>query len=104
MSDKGKEDLRMLDDLLNDNIHELSEAEVEAFADMRFEHTAYEAIRPGQAELTEKQRSWVKSVHDRVTGGTAENLVSRGLVPRGREVEPAPVLKNLPKSPPGRIK
>jgi len=32
------------------------------------------------------------------------NLVSRGLVPRGREVETPEVLRNLPKLPPGRTK
>ena len=52
-------------------------------------------------QLTEKQREWVTSVHKRIVPAYA-NLFSRGLVPRGREVETPAVLLNLPKRPPTR--
>jgi hypothetical protein len=51
--------------------------------------------------LTTKQREWVTTVHERIVPAYA-NLVSRGLVPRGREVETPAVLRNLPKRPPQR--
>jgi hypothetical protein len=51
--------------------------------------------------LSHRQRLWANDVIDREEERAA-NLVSRGLVPRGKEVEPAPVLRNLPKKPPGR--
>lgn len=52
--------------------------------------------------LSMRQRLWANDVIDRVEPRSA-NLVSRGLVPRGREVEPAPVLRQpLPMKPPGR--
>ena len=37
-----EDDLEMLKTLLDEHVEELSEAEVEAFADMRFNMTAYE--------------------------------------------------------------
>ena len=55
--------------------------------------------------LTERQRAWVKGVHEKICGGTPEylNLVSSGRVPRGREVPEPEVLKRRPLKPPGRV-
>lgn len=88
------EDLKLLDDLLDKHADELSEREAEAFAGMRL------ALQTQYHQLTEPQRAWVVRAHGRVVTEEAQNLVSRGLVPRGREVALAPVLLNLPKSPP----
>lgn len=55
--------------------------------------------------LTEKQRAWVRGVHERLFDvPTYENLFSAGKVPRGGYgATPTPeVLKHLPKRPPGR--
>lgn|GEM_PF-4376831 len=74
-------DLAMLGELLGEHAGELSDTEVEAFAGMRFDLTS--GLRGERFEqLTEKQRSWVKSVHERLVPQYA-NLVSQGLVPRG---------------------
>lgn len=78
----------MLNELIGDPLvrgasraSEMTDAEVEAFASMRFDMTAYHGDFR-QEQLTEKQRSWVKSVYERVVPQYA-NLVSRGLVPKG---------------------
>jgi hypothetical protein len=102
------DDLRMLNDLLGKEIWEmrdahdsLTAAEVEAFASMRVDLTVYPsdiAERHGFEKLTDKQRAWVKAVHERVTGGSYENLASRGLVARGKEVPS--MVGPLPKRPP----
>ena len=102
------DDLRMLNDLLGTEIWQmreahdsLSTAEVEAFASMRVSLTAYPsdiAERHGFEKLTDKQRAWVTAVHERVTGGGYENLASRGLVARGKEVPS--MVGALPKKPP----
>jgi hypothetical protein len=54
--------------------------------------------------LSPKQRAWAKGLLERFAekDPTYENLVSRGMVLRGREVETPAVLKNLPKKPPVR--
>jgi len=54
--------------------------------------------------LTERQREWVRTVADRegIVDPRTTNLVSRGVVPRGREVATPAVLRNLPLNPPGR--
>lgn len=92
----------MLNELLGDGgsggASGLSDVEVEKFASMRFDLTAYHADYR-QEQLTEKQRAWALAVHERVVPQYA-NLVSQGLVPRGREVPTPPVLQNLPKRPP----
>ena len=94
------EDLRKLGELLTDHVGDLTDAEAEAFASMRFDLTA--GLRGEQFhQLTEKQRHWVDVVYERFSP-QYENLVSRGLVPRGREVLTPPVLQNLPKRPPPR--
>jgi len=100
---RREEDLKMLNTLLNDeHAPELTVREVEAFADMRFSLIAYKGISYGSVfqELTEKQRDWVRTVYALRVGEESLNLVSRGLVPRGKEVAPAPVLRNLPMKPP----
>jgi len=101
------DDLKMLDDLLGKEIWEMHEAhdslttaEVEAFASMRFDLRAYQdnTVHRAFEFLTDKQRAWVTAVHERVTGGGYENLASRGLVERGREVPS--MVGALPKRPP----
>lgn len=55
--------------------------------------------------LTPKQRAWAEGIAEgRFVEAEPDyqNLVSRGLVPRGREVEPPAVLRNLPLRPPTR--
>lgn len=98
---KREEDLHMLNTLLKEYADELTEWETEAFASMRFDLTAYEGLSYGSVfqELTVKQRAKVESAYARLVC-EAQNLVSRNLVPRGREVAPAKVLLDLPKSPP----
>jgi hypothetical protein len=54
-----------------------------------------------RASLSERERLWVNDVIDREEPRYA-NLVSRGLVPRGKEVDTPDVLKVLPLKPPGR--
>lgn len=100
-----EDDLGMLATLLDEHVEELSEAEVEAFADMRFNMTAYEKVggQEHRRQLSAKQREWVTSVHERIVPAYV-NLVSLGLVPRGREVPTPAVLQNLPKKPPPRKK
>lgn len=91
-------DLDLLNLLLDKHADSLTDVEVEAFAGMRFNLTA--GLRgPQFLELTGKQREWAQDTHRRIVP-VYENLVSRGLVPRGREVPTPPVLQNLPKCPP----
>lgn len=66
--------------------------------------TMLEDLHSGQRKcLSLRQRKWVNDVLDEFEP-RAENLVSRGLVPRGRPVETPEVLKVLPKRPPTRPK
>jgi hypothetical protein len=51
--------------------------------------------------LSPRRRTWANDALDRFEPRAA-NLVSRGLVPRGREVPTPAVLRNLPLKPPGR--
>ena len=80
------DDLQMLNDLLNDHPDELTDVETEAFAGMRFDLTAYAGLSgargPGFHQLTDKQRAWAVSVHQRLMPDYV-NLVSNGLCPRG---------------------
>lgn len=92
-----EEDLKQLGELLGDHADELSETEAEAFDDMR----ASLLTEDGYHQLTDKQRAWLTVVRARVIP-EYENLVSRGLVPRGKEVPTPAVLQNLPKAPPKR--
>jgi hypothetical protein len=98
-------DLSMLKELLEQHADEMTEKEVEAFADMRFNLGVYGGMTiPSKGkfqQLTDKQRTWVTEVHERIVP-TYANLVSRGLVPRGKEVPEPEVLKNRPLKPPQR--
>jgi hypothetical protein len=60
------------------------------------EYAAFANMRANQETLTLKQRAWAEEVARRVVPFDARD------VPRGREVETPAVLRNLPKSPPGR--
>ena len=55
-------------------------------------------------KLSKKDRSKAMAIADRCGVQVAANLVSRGLVPRGNDVETPWVLRreNLPMKPPGR--
>lgn len=76
-----EEDLRMLNELLDKHLDELTGEEPEAFAGMRFDLTA--GLRGERYhQLTDRQRAWVVSVHERIVPDYA-NLASRGLCPRG---------------------
>ena len=75
-------DLQMLNELLDKHIEELAEREAEAFADMRWDLTAYAGTSNHHEQLTPAQRQWVTVAHERLVPKYA-NLVSRGLVPRG---------------------
>jgi hypothetical protein len=97
VSTQREEDLRLLEDLLCNHDHELSPTELEAFAGMRDDLLAYGS--GGYRELTEPRRSWLQKTLARVAP-QYENLVSRGLVPRGREVPTPAVLQRLPMKPP----
>jgi len=101
------DDLKMLDELLGaeiwqmrDALESLTDVEVEAFASMRFDLRAY----PVPRALTEKQRAWLVSVHERVTGGSYKNLASSGAIPPPKKPgEPGYVplmVGPLPKKPP----
>jgi len=98
------DDLRMLDELLGapgkGYTNVMTEVEVKAFASMRWDLRAYQGNTTHRAFefLTEKQHAWLTAVHERVTGGSYENLASRGLVERGREVPS--MVGALPKKPP----
>jgi hypothetical protein len=98
VSAQREEDLRLLEDLLCNHDHALSATELEAFAGMRDDLLAY-ASGKGFRELTEPRRSWLQRTLARVAP-QYENLVSRGLVPRGREVPTPAVLQKLPMKPP----
>ncbi len=67
----------------------------------------FKSMRDLGFPLSDDQRSWVKSVYERLFDKPVyENLVSSGRAPRGREVPDPPVLQreNLPKKPPTRRK
>lgn len=90
-----------------DLLHRAIEAiEASDAADMNDTAPFRQMIERGRA-LSPKQRAWAESV---ATGKHVEaepeyeNLVSRGLVPRGREVAPPTALRreNLPLKPPTR--
>lgn len=72
----------------------ITEREQEAFADMRKSMRTFPV-------LTDKQRAWVLQVASRV-GINPVPPHLRPPVPRGAEVELAPVLGHLPKKPPTR--
>lgn len=73
----------------------LSQGEAEAFSDMR------RKLNTERNELSAKQRAWVLRVCERV-GVNPVRPDDRKPVPRGNEVELAPVLRSLPLKPPTR--
>lgn len=89
--------LRMLMEQRDD----LSDVEEKAFSAMLLRMD--EAERKGvPLVLSFKQKAWINDVVKRLDiVEPAANLVSRGLVPRGAEVETPYVLRNLPLKPPG---
>lgn len=100
MSERGN-DLKLLNELLAlreqtraDGEPLLSGKEQQAFAGM------LEALDRFH-QLTDKQRQWLKGVHERVLGVPQYlNMWSSGQVPKGRDVPTPKVLQNLPLRPP----
>lgn len=98
-NERRENDLRMLQALLDAGPEHFGAGEYGAFDSM------LGRLQNGQNTLTPKQREWVTKATIRLgldEPEPAENLVSRGLVPRGNEVPVPEVLKNLPLKPPGR--
>ena len=81
---------------------DLSDVEEKAFGAILYRMD--EAERRGTPlVLSSRQKAWIGDVVKRLDiVEPAANLVSRGLVPRGAEVETPYVLLNLPLKPPGR--
>jgi hypothetical protein len=81
---------------------DLSDFEQKAFS--AFQHRLREKHKKGiDVGLKDEQRRWVSDVAKRLDiVEPAANLVSRGLVPRGKDVPVPPVLMNRPLKPPGR--
>lgn len=98
MSATREQDIQQLEELLGEHANELSETEREAFTDMRAILLAY-GTPDGRHRLTDSQRAWLRKTRERLIP-QYENLVSRGLVPRGREVPTPPALQRLPLKPP----
>lgn len=116
-----KEDLKLLAELLNtphvtdDDVYDrpppgrLSVLERERFDDMQrkllFSPALGERGRR-QEELTERQRSWVKGIYERVFDVPQyENLMSSGKAPvgeYGKSAVPAVLCGTLPKKPPDK--
>jgi len=90
---RNEEDIALLRTVLDQR---LEDAEAEAFKSM-----LEELVEKRRDCLSGKQRSWVRDVVDAHVP-QYENLVSSGKVPRGREVETPPALRNLPKRPPSK--
>lgn len=95
------EDLRVRDQTLLRALvrdpRELTAEQFEAFTDM------LERLGIGQQQvLTPNQRQWAEGVAEKLELDVGDPAERNAGVPRGREVEPAPVLRKLPKSPPGR--
>lgn len=109
---RGRLELSMLTRLLGNNEENQDRNEEEEQAkDDAFPKTTQDAFRlmlrslqsGAKLVLSDRQRAWVKDVYEKVFDDPQyENLVSRGLVPRGKEVETPAVLRNLPLRPPGR--
>ena len=60
-------------------------------------------LREGkQVNLSERQRAWAEGVAEKLEIDVGDPAQRNANVPKGRPVELAPVLKHLPKKPPGR--
>lgn len=79
-------DLQLLGLILSD-VHDLTPGEYVAFVNMRNHLREF---------LSKKEREWAEEVARRVMPYDSKDA------PRGREVPLPDVLRNLPKSPPGR--
>lgn len=99
--DRRQADLQLLRDLLAEQA--LADNLRSIFSDMLEDLEGLPQNR-SHIYLSEPQRAWAERELAKFRGHEAENLVSRGLVPRGREVKTAAVLDptKLPKTPPGR--
>jgi hypothetical protein len=99
------EDMTMLRELVA-KVDELDAMDDAGPLEFVFQGNARRAFREmlerGQA-LTDKQRTWAKSVYERVFGVPQyENLVSSGRAPRGKEVRLLVDDMPKPKKPPPR--
>lgn len=104
MNEERIEDVRMLREV--DEVTALFD-EDDARFDERTRRAFVDFVRRlklnPHACLTEPQRRWLRSTHERLTGTpTYENAWSAGKVPAGRPVETPAVLRNLPLKPPRR--
>jgi hypothetical protein len=82
-------------------LQELLAASDDGLEETRFNYRAFREMLERQRPLSEKQRTWLRGVHEKITGTPHyENMVSAGTVPRGREV--ASMVGALPKKPPQR--
>lgn len=90
---RAQEDVELLRTVL---ANRLEDEQHEAFSSM-----LEELVEGRRERLSGKQRSWVRDVLEEHIP-QYENLVSSGKVPRGREVETPPALRNLPKRPPSK--
>lgn len=86
-------DLTMLQEILDDS--ELSDDRREMLTSMRNGLDSFHV-------LSTKQRKVVQDIHDHLYP-KYKNLVSDGLVPRGREVPEPEALRHKPLKPPGRV-
>jgi hypothetical protein len=86
-------DMTMLQELLDE--HDLSESTREMLTSMQESLDSFNV-------LSEKQRKVVHDIHDHLHP-KYQNLVSDGLVPRGREVPEPEALRHKPLKPPGRV-
>lgn len=95
------DDLKMLDELLDRHLHDLSDRELEAFADMRWDLKAYQGNETHRSFefLTDKQRLWLTTVHQRIVPKYGDYVIP----PPKRPGEPgyvALMVGTLPKKPP----
>ena len=96
------DDRRMLEELLA-TVRDMGADSFERRADQWFDPSPFRDMLARDRSLTDKQRSWLRSVYEKVVGTPQyENMISSGKAPRGREVPTPKVLLNLPKKPPGR--
>lgn len=97
----GRDD-RVLLQMVLDHHADLTEAQHKAMAAMLYRLN--EAYRKGDSvRLNLKQYSWLKDIAKKLdVVEPPSNLVSRGLVERGAEVQEPWILRNRPLKPPGR--
>lgn len=93
-SKRRDRDIEILEALVGEP-EDLTSEQHEAFSEM------LDKLRTGrQKVLSEKQRAWAEGIAEKLELDVGDPAERNANVPRGREVEPAPVLKNLPKRPP----